>query len=731
MTCFHFGLVLRIVIVGSPIGDGDGGEPVCVCWVSVEANDTLEESDRDTAVRVREAWHAMTRRTAGLLDRWQPPERVVILITALIVGVGAGLGAVVFRWLIEFITSFSFGGASEALGFLGRYYVVLVPAIGGLVVGPLIYFFAREAKGHGVPEVMEAVALRGGRIRPVVGLVKALASSICIGTGGSVGREGPIVQIGSALGSTVGQWLHLSDERIRNLVACGAAGGIAATFNAPIAGAIFSLEVILQEFSVGYFSTVVISSVTANVISRILLGDKPAFPIAPYSLVSVWELPLYALLGIVAAFAATAFIIVLYKAEDLFDAWRFPEYLKPAAGGLVIGAIGLWVPQVLGVGYETIQSTLLNPSDFTLLAMLLVAKLAATSITLGSGGSGGVFAPSLFMGAMLGGGFGFVVHGILPSTTASGGAYALVGMAAVFAGAARAPITAILILFEMTDNYLIILPLMLSTVISTLLAEQLSRESIYTLKLARRGIRLALGRDIDVMQGVFVNEAMTPVAELDIVSSAMSLGDLAQSFDRTRHHGFPVVDEKGDLHGVVTHRDLEEAMHRGDIRDLTVGDIAASPPLTVYPDEPLWVALKRLGVRDVGRLPVVDRSNPRRLLGMLHRHDVIRAYNLGILRRLDAQQRAERLRLGKLGGTQFVEIEIGLKSPVVGRKLLEMRLPENCIVVSVQRGRKVVIPHGDTVLGAGDKVVAFATEECVAELRGIFNPVPEGTNPST
>jgi CIC family chloride channel protein len=719
------------MFVGSPIGDGDGGEPVCVCWVSMEATDTVEESDRDTAVRVRTAWHATTRRTARLLDRWQPPERVVILITALIVGVGAGLGAVVFRWLIQSITSLSFGGASEALGFLGRYYVVLVPAIGGLVVGPLIYFFAREAKGHGVPEVMEAVALRGGRIRPVVGLVKALASSICIGTGGSAGREGPIVQIGSALGSTVGQWLHLSDERIRNLVACGAAGGIAATFNAPIAGVMFALEVILQEFSVGYFSTVVISGVTANVISRIMLGDQPAFPLAPYSLVSVWELPLYALLGIVAAFVATAFIILLYKAEDLFDAWHFPEYLKPAVGGLAIGAIGLWLPQVLGVGYEAIQSTLLSPGDFTLLAVLLVAKLLATSITLGSGGSGGVFAPSLFMGAMLGGGFGLVVHGILPSTTASAGAYALVGMAAVFAGAARAPITAILILFEMTDNYLIILPLMLSTVISTLLAEQLSRESIYTLKLARRGIRLALGRDIDVMQGVFVNEAMTPVADLDIVSTGMSLGDLARSFDRTRHHGFPVVDENGDLHGVVTHRDLEEAIHRGDTGALTVGDIAASPPVTVCPDDPLWVALKRLGVRDVGRLPVVDRNNSRRLLGMLHRHDVIRAYNLGILRRLDAQQRAERLRLGKIGGTQFVEIEVSEKSPVVGQKLREIHLPESCIVVSVQRGRQVIIPHGDTVLGAGDKVVTFATEECAAELGGIFNRDREGTGPET
>jgi CIC family chloride channel protein len=679
---------------------------------------------------LKEKWHATARRAARLLDRWQPPERTVLLATALIVGVGTGLGATAFTKLIQFITSFAFEGGGRALGFLGRYYIILVPAVGGLIAGPMITFLAREAKGHGVPEVMEAVALRGGRIRPVVGLVKALASSVCIGTGGSAGREGPMVQIGSAWGSTVGQWLHFSDERIRNLVACGAAGGIAATFNAPIAGAIFSLEVILQEFSVGYFSTVVISSVTANVISRLLLGDAPAFAVPSYSMASVWELSLYTVLGVLAAIVAASFIVLLYKAEDLFDAWPFPEYLKPAAGGLALGLLGLYLPQVFGVGYKPIGDTLLNPTDLGLLAVLVVAKLMATSITLGSGNSGGIFAPALFMGAMLGGAFGLVVHNVFPAITATGGAYALVGMAAVFAGAARAPITAVLIVFEMSNDYRIILPLMLCTVVSTLLSEQLTRESIYTLKLVRRGIRLAQGRDIDVMQGVFVKEAMTPVADLDVVSSAMSLADLARAFDRTRHHGFPVVDEKGDLYGVVTHRDLEEAMHRGDIEGLTVEDIAASPPVTVCPEEPLWVALKRLGVRDVGRLPVVDANSPRRLLGMLHRHDVIRAYNLGILRRLDAQQRAERLKLGKLGGTQFVELEIGLKSPVLGRKLREMQLPESCIVVSVQRGRKVIIPHGDTVLGVGDKVVAFATEECAAQLRSIFYPVPgEETSP--
>jgi CIC family chloride channel protein len=300
-----------------------------------------------------------------------------------------------------------------------------------------------------------------------------------------------------------------------------------------------------------------------------------------------------------------------------------------------------------------------------------------------------------------------------------------VGMAAVFAGAARAPMTAILIMFEMTDDYFIILPLMLTTVVCTLLAEHLSPESIYTVKLVRRGVRLALGRDIDVMQGVFVKEAMTPLSDLDVVYSNMSVEELAQRFDSTRHHGFPVLDENGELCGVVTLRDLEEALHRGHVEALKVEDIATASPLTAYPDEPLWAALKRLGVRDLGRLPVVDRRDPRRLVGVLRRRDVIRAYNLGIMRRLDVQQRAERLRLGKLGGTQFVEMNIGVESPVVGRKLLDMDLPEDCTVVSLQRGRKVIIPHGDTVLAAGDKVVAFATEVCAPALRAVFEASPD------
>jgi CIC family chloride channel protein len=662
------------------------------------------------------------RRLIGYLARLsghlQPSQATVLIGTALVVGLGAGGGAILFRWLIDTTTYLAFTGGRSVLPFLGAYYVILIPAIGGLFVGPMIYFFAREAKGHGVPEVMEAVALRGGRIRPIVVVVKSLASSICIGTGGSVGREGPIVQIGSALGSTVGQWLKLSDERVRNLVACGAAGGIAATFNAPIAGVIFALEVIAGEFSASYFSTVVISSVTASEVARAVLGDAPAFMVPPYSLVSPWEFPLYAILGVFTALIGLLFVVVFYKFEDIFDAWKFPEYLKPMVGGLLIGAIGLFFSQIFGVGYATIELALHGEAPLHIMAVLIVVKMLATSITIGSGGSGGVFAPSLFLGAMLGGGFGTMAHTLFPAITAVPGAYALVGMAAVFAAATRAPITSILILFEMTGDYRIILPLMLATVVSTFLAERMCEGSIYTLKLSRRGVRLQRGRDIDVMQTVRVDEVME--TQVDTVPTTMRLPALARAFERTHHHGFPVLDHDGELYGMVSIRDVERALSEGGIDRLTAGDIATTKLVTVYPDEPMSTAIERMAPRDLSRLPVVDRAHPRRLLGIIRRGDLGRAYNVGIMRRAERQHRADQLRLGPIAESEVIEFAITADSPMVDKMVHEVHLPEDCLLVAIRRGQQLIVPHGPTRLAVGDRVTVFGTPAGLSALKTLY-----------
>ena len=677
---------------------------------------------------------------AGLLDHWQPPADAVLMVTALLVGIGGGIGAVVFRYLIRGVEWIGYDWIPQLTSQWGKAYVVFIPAIGGLLVGLLIYFLAREAKGHGVPEVMEAVALRGGRIRPIVVVVKALASSISIGSGGSVGREGPIVQIGSALGSSLGQALKLSDDRISNLVACGAAAGIAATFNAPIAGVIFALEVILGRFSVRYFSSVVVAAVGASVIGRVVFGDVPAFAIpTEYGVNSLWEFLLYPILGVLAALVGVMFTRMLYGAEDFFDERRrVPEWLKPAIGGVLLGVLALayplvpltspltWdrMPQIFNVGYGVIEAALAGQLGIGVVTMLLILKLLATSLTLGSGGSGGVFAPTLFMGAMLGTAFALGMGHLFPDVIGAPGAYALVGMAAVFAAAGHAPITAVLILFELTGDYRIILPLMLTVVVATLLARWLLKgESIYTLKLSRRGIRLQRGRDLDVLQSVTVAEAMTN--QTDAVARTMTVGDVAKVFARTHHHGLPVLDEQDKLHGIVTISDVEQARIKEVSPDTPIAEIATAwPRLKVaFPDESMGDALARMGVRGFGRMPVVAREDPYHLLGMVRRSDIVQAYNLALARRSEIQDRSRQMRTRFETETEFVEFPLTAHDKAVGITLAEIApsLPDDCVVVSITRGERVIIPHGDTVFRAGDQITAFAHRQAMEALFRCFH----------
>jgi CIC family chloride channel protein len=575
----------------------------------------------------------------SFLDRIRTNEVVTGLTLSIIVGVLAGLGAVGFRWLVGSVQTLFFSGGADYLGFMGPYYIIILPAVGGLIVGLIIRFGAREAKGHGVPEVMEAAVLKGGRIRPRVSLIKALASSVCIGSGGSVGREGPIVQIGSSLGSTLGQWLGLSDEWVRTLLACGAAGGISATFNTPIGGVFFAMEVIMGRFLSPKFGYVVISSVAAQFVAYVFLGSQPSFDIIPYEMVSYWETLSYAVLGIAAALAAALFIRVLYKLEDLFDSWHIPEFLKPAIGGLGIGLIGLYSYDLFGVGYGnvfwvshmSVDQALLGEIALSSLAILLILKILATSLTLGSGGSGGIFAPSLFIGAMLGGALGMVAAMLFPDYIAPSGAYALVGMAAVFAGSTRASFTAIIMLFEMTRNYSIILPLMIAVVISTVISRALNRETIYTSKLVRRGVDLRQINKASPLREVTVEEAMT--WDFPTVPPTMPIRELMVKLRRTGHHGFPVVNEKEELVGVVTIADVEAAMAQESPSALTVKDIASKSVVVAYPDEYIHDVLVKLGTHDVGRIPVVERKNPKRLLGVLRRHDVLTAYSKTLTRK--------------------------------------------------------------------------------------------------
>nr|WP_207223887.1 chloride channel protein [Pseudonocardia sediminis] len=455
--------------------------------------------------------------------RWLVGTRPGLVGLALIIGVGAGLGAVVFRFLIFGITGlvtgrtdYSDAGRVPSTHFpeLGIWFLLLAPVVGGLIYGPLVNRFAPEARGHGVPEVMFAVARNGGRIPARVAAVKALASALCIGTGGSVGREGPIVQIGSALGSSIGQWLRVPSNRLVLMVACGAAGGISATFNAPIAGVLFGLEIILRAFTAEAFGILVISSVTANVIARTIVGDDTILSLPHFALGSVSELPLYALLGLLAGLLGWVFARFLYLVEDACDAvWRGPEWLRPAVGGVLLGGLLLALPQMYGVGYPVLQEGISGGYALGFLLVLLIGKMVATSLTIGIGGSGGVFAPSLFVGGMAGTAFGIVADALFPALHLSPGAFGLVGMAAVFAGAAHAPITAVLIVFELTGDYAVILPLMAAVVLATGISHLVSHDTIYTLKLLRRGVDIDADSGTDrVLRTVTVGDLMTPAA---------------------------------------------------------------------------------------------------------------------------------------------------------------------------------------------------------------------------
>jgi len=692
----------------------------------------------------------MKRNPVGiLLDKASPPEGLLLLILAVIIGGSTGFAAVFFIRLIAVIQNRSYTTISLLLPHLGVWSYVFVPVVGALLVGPLIAYFAREAKGHGVPEVMQALVTRGGRIRPRVAVAKIVASALCIGTGGSAGREGPIVQVGSALGSLLGQVLHLSDERIKNLVSCGAAAGIAATFNAPIAGVAFAIEVLMSELQVRMFGNVVIASVSAAIVSQTFLGDRPAFSVPSYTMQSPMTLLFYLLLGLVSAVVGIMFIRMLSWFEDTFDDWRFPLALKPAVGALLLGLLGvvyLWlsggafatttefqlgmplienIPHIYGAGFTFIEEVLHGRVNVYLLLMLVFLKPLATSFTLGSGNSGGVFAPSLFLGAMLGGAMGTFFANWQPDLAGPSGAYALVGMAAVFAAAARAPLTAMLIVFEMSNDYSMILPLMVATVTAGHLAQALYPESIYTIKLTRRGIRFSQGRDLDIMQSVLVQEVMNT----DPVTVCMdeSLAELYRKFQETNLLGFPVVDAQGALAGIVTLQDLENVLSRQsmNLRTLKVKDVAVAHPVTVYADEPIWTAIQKMAPRDLARLPVISRGGKGKLLGLISRSDILRAYDVGIVRKQRGQLLGDQSVLRKEKYNDFIEFLLKTGQKGVGRQLKELSLPRLVNVVSVERGGVLLIPKGDTSFESGDIITLFGCRESLPEAKLEFTEKKE------
>jgi CIC family chloride channel protein len=564
-----------------------------------------------------------------LLKKWRLEEHLTLYLLAIAVGVLGGYGAILFRFLIKLCQFIFYQNSNDFLSFADKvpfYLKVLIPTLGGLVVGLIVRWGTEKAKGHGVPELIEALVLRGGRISWRTATARVSASAVTIGAGGSVGREGPIIHIGSFLGSAVAQIGRLGRDRERILMSCGAAAGISATFHAPIAGMLFAVEVLLGDFSLGTFSPVILASVTATMISAFHLGSFPAFVIPVFTIYSVWEYGLYLLLGIMCGLIAVGFTTSLYFCEDRFNGLAVPGWLKPALGGAVLGSMLVVVPQVFGVGYGAINQALANELSLSLMGALIFAKILATSVSLGSGSAGGVLAPSIFIGAMTGGTFGWLAGQILPLSTASvASSYALVGMGALVAGTIHAPVTAILLIFELSGKYHIILPLLLACISSTVCASVLKRGSIYTLKLLRRGIEISRGREQTILKTMTVKDVM--VDQVQSVVESAPMVQVVELFQRFNLSCLTVVNAQGELVGVISFHDIAGAASEDEMAYLLIArDIADTEVQTLFPTDNLDTVLEKIEAEKTGQLPVVAEDGSRKLIGMVQEKDVLAAY---------------------------------------------------------------------------------------------------------
>ena len=563
----------------------------------------------------------------NILFKMKSFDQLFVIIMATLIGVFAGVISAGFRTLIDFFRHSLWGeGALIDVAMAAPLYMKIgIPAFGGALVAWSVKRFAPEAKGHGVPEVMNAVATQNGFIRMRVVLIKAFASAMSIASGASVGREGPIVQIGSAFGSSVGQLFQVSVRRMKTFIGCGAAAGIAATFNAPIAGAIFASEVILGDFSAAAIGPIIIASVFGTVVSRALYGDFPAFVPPTYTLHSPIEIIFYIILGIATGFVAWIFVRSLYKTEDVFDAWKAPVAIKGLLGGALLGGVAVYLPQVLGVGYETMESVLIGNLGLAIAAGLVLAKIFATSLSMGFGASGGVFAPSLFIGSMLGGAMGTIIHSMFPEITASSGAYALVGMAAMVAATTHAPVTAVLIIFEMTSEYTVILPLMITSIIAMVISSRLLKGSnIYTLKLKRRGIDIYGGKDINILDQINVKSLKRNI--LDTIPEDMTLQGLLEKMSISSALNFYVKDLDGQLIGIVTHSAMRRYLnHHEEIpEDVTVRDMMNRRFEVITDNTPIHEVLRKMIEMDLEALPVVDDQGV--LHGEVERTSIVHQY---------------------------------------------------------------------------------------------------------
>lgn len=647
-----------------------------------------------------------SRRAAG-----ETGDTAWTLALAALVGVGVGIAAVLLFMAVEFVGDLVENGADRS-GVGDWIFLVSIP-LGFVGAWWIASTFAPEVEGDGVPEAATGLALHGGYLSSRSVPFKILATALTLGGGGSAGREGPVVQIGAAVGSFISRKARLGEDQIRGMVAAGAGAAIGASFNAPIAGMLFAMEVILRSFAARHLSSVVVASVSAAVTTEGVsnwLGLEEVLLVAfPFGMEDSRELFLYFLLGLVVVAVAWTFLRSLDVMENLAEKLRGPRWIRPVLFGLAVAAVGIFEPRVLGTGQEFTKQTLQLVTEgddvWWVLLMLVGLKVATTTTTLSSRASGGAFMPSLFIGATLGAAFGEFLAPHWTISVLQPGAFAIVGMAAMFAAVARAPLTAILIVYEIIGrDYALILPLMLAASIATVLTELLHHESVYTMPLKRKGIVLTTVGEVDLLDTISVGEVMSTSATT--AHPAMTLDELQRVLDERRHHGLAVVHE-GKLVGLIT---VSDVMRAGGARDdLTVSQAMTPRPITVQPSTPVSTALERMAALGIGRMPVVADDDPSRLVGMFRREDAVRSYHYALAantgRRLDRQRMATRTD----PGTRFFDFRVPPGSFADGRPLREISWPEGCTIVSVRRHTSVMVPTGDTMLESGDVVTAFGT----------------------
>ncbi|PLX47880.1 MAG: Cl- channel voltage-gated family protein [Desulfobulbaceae bacterium] len=592
------------------------------------------------------------------LQKYIPGESTLMVVIASFIGLAAGLANILFRSTEEFVrhTLFDgglmtfFGEGSLAVFHSGEVFLFksfgiaalllpLIPMLGMVLLIPLAYFFPGEVNGYGFTSFLRKVNLEGGRIRFRTILLKTFATSLTIGTGGSAGVEGPIAQVGGAVGSQVGQFFRVSGDRMKVYIAAGCAGGIGAMFNAPMAGVFFASEIVLLgTYEISSFSALVISSAIATVVARAVYGESPAFPIPDYQIVNpLMEIPLYVLMGIIIGIIAVIHIRFFYQVRDHCRGVKISPFVKPIIGAAVVGSLGIFFPQVMGDGYFYIEKVLHGNGVLWVMVILVFLKIGATAITIGTGGAGGVFAPALFIGAMIGGAFGLVCNLLFPGFVAGPGAYAAVGIGAFLGATTHSPLTAIFLLFEMTGNYQIIIPVMLASIIGTVVAKQLYADSIDTVDFSREGIDIHEGRETAIMKSLPVGIAMTE--DVDFISERANVNQLLKMFSMADDSFyFPVLAETGPnagrMVGIISLQDVKTILHDEELRlSSTVGNICARKLITLTPSDNLYDAMTQFVVKGIEEIPVVESKDDLWVVGMLKRRDVITAYNREVLKR--------------------------------------------------------------------------------------------------